>query len=319
MDDISHLVERIVMAVDLSSDGRPDWQQFLHAVISVSGAEYVDVRLADGNQIGWNASHLKDESAVVKKNIFFCPEKSKDWIEISLSFNSKEPVLSQNAELAIRTGLGLMLDLYLAFKRKELLQVLSEELGFIVLTLDRSGKLLYFPKGLSHWLSMGLLKEIGGRIFFKDYLHWIKQSMQALDDSCVQADSEIPAFLYRVIVPESFDEDALHTFHCFISKEEGQICFTDDPVYKLTIFRNCNHVDALSLHQWLDCNESEAIIASEFATGMSAKDVANKTGFSLNTVYSYMKKLYEKLNIKSQSQLTYRALQQMHRRTLYDS
>jgi len=312
MDDFSHLVERIVMAIDLNSNGCPDWQKFLLAMSSVSGAEHVSVLLEDGNEISWNAPLLKDEGVV--KKISFRPEQSRDWIEVYLYFNSKEPALSSNTEVAIRTGLGLMLDLYVTFKRKELLQVLSEELGFIVLTLDRKGKLLHLPKGLSHWLSIGLLKEVGGRIFFKDHLHWVKQSMRALDDPEAQSDTELPDFVYRVIAPESFDESALHTYHCFISKEENQLCMIGNPVYKLTIFRNSNCVDPRSLHQWLGGNESEAIIASEFATGMSAKEVANKTGFSLNTVYSYMKKLYARLNIQSQSQLTHRALQHMNRR-----
>lgn len=56
-------------------------------------------------------------------------------------------------------------------------------------------------------------------------------------------------------------------------------------------------MDAFSL------TESQAIIASHACLGLSAKEIARITNFSANTVYSYLKAIYAKLNINNQSQL----------------
>lgn len=56
-------------------------------------------------------------------------------------------------------------------------------------------------------------------------------------------------------------------------------------------------IDAFSL------TESQAIVASHACLGLSAKEIARITNFSANTVYSYLKAIYNKLNINNQSQL----------------
>ena len=59
--------------------------------------------------------------------------------------------------------------------------------------------------------------------------------------------------------------------------------------------------------QWLmdafSLTESQAIVASQACLGLSAKEIARITNFSANTVYSYLKAIYSKLNINNQSQL----------------
>lgn len=59
--------------------------------------------------------------------------------------------------------------------------------------------------------------------------------------------------------------------------------------------------------QWLmdvfSLTESQAIVASHACLGLSAKEIARITNFSANTVYSYLKAIYAKLNISNQSQL----------------
>lgn len=49
--------------------------------------------------------------------------------------------------------------------------------------------------------------------------------------------------------------------------------------------------------------ESQAIVASHACLGLSAKEIERITNFSANTVYSYLKAIYSKLNINNQSQL----------------
>ncbi|CAA0117585.1 Uncharacterised protein [BD1-7 clade bacterium] len=71
---------------------------------------------------------------------------------------------------------------------------------------------------------------------------------------------------------------------------------------------HCSEVQLLNDHQllaeMLNIQLSEAKIAAAFCTGNSAKTIASDTGYTLHTVYSYIKKLYKQLNIHSQSQLT---------------
>ncbi|CAA0125286.1 Uncharacterised protein [BD1-7 clade bacterium] len=70
----------------------------------------------------------------------------------------------------------------------------------------------------------------------------------------------------------------------------------------------CSEVELLNDHQllaeMLNIQLSEAKIAAAFSAGSSAKTIASDTGYTLHTVYSYIKKLYKQLNIRSQTQLT---------------
>lgn len=57
------------------------------------------------------------------------------------------------------------------------------------------------------------------------------------------------------------------------------------------------------LESLLHINESQAVVASYTCLGLSAKEIARLSNLSTHTVYSYLKIIYEKLNIKNQSQL----------------
>lgn len=57
------------------------------------------------------------------------------------------------------------------------------------------------------------------------------------------------------------------------------------------------------LESLLNLNESQAVVASYTCQGLSAKEIARLSQLSTHTVYSYLKLIYEKLNINNQSQL----------------
>jgi DNA-binding CsgD family transcriptional regulator len=64
-------------------------------------------------------------------------------------------------------------------------------------------------------------------------------------------------------------------------------------------YKGGNHLKAM-----FDISEPEAEVASWYSKGLTAEEVSNITGYTVNTVYSYIKSLYSFLEVNKQSQLT---------------
>lgn len=74
--------------------------------------------------------------------------------------------------------------------------------------------------------------------------------------------------------------------------------------FLLTVYTADTPPSLTFLQQLYSLTETEALIVAWFSLGLSAEHVAEKTGYTVNTVYSYIKKLYSAMSIHKQSQLT---------------
>ena len=95
-----------------------------------------------------------------------------------------------------------------------------------------------------------------------------------------------------------------HFFSCLNNtKNENANWILSDTVYKLIIQPLCFSPSPKWLMKIYPFTESQAMVASYACSGLSAKDISRLTKFSSNTVYSYLKNIYNLLNINNQSQL----------------
>jgi len=61
------------------------------------------------------------------------------------------------------------------------------------------------------------------------------------------------------------------------------------------------------LHNQLSSRENEILV--KIASGMKVKDIANELGLSISTVFTYRLRIFEKLNIKNNVELTHYAIE----------
>lgn len=61
------------------------------------------------------------------------------------------------------------------------------------------------------------------------------------------------------------------------------------------------------LHTLLSSRENE--ILAKIASGVKVKDIANELGLSISTVFTYRLRIFEKLNIKNNVELTHYAIE----------
>lgn len=74
-------------------------------------------------------------------------------------------------------------------------------------------------------------------------------------------------------------------------------------VYYLTLKPLDNSPNAYWLTQGFGLSDSQATVAGWACCGKSAKEISALTGLSVSTVYSYLKAIYKKLGVQSQSQM----------------
>ncbi|GLQ33574.1 helix-turn-helix transcriptional regulator [Litoribrevibacter albus] len=74
-------------------------------------------------------------------------------------------------------------------------------------------------------------------------------------------------------------------------------------VYYLTLKPLDNSPNAKWLTQGFGLSDSQATVAGWACCGKSAKEISALTGLSVSTVYSYLKAIYKKLGVQSQSQM----------------
>ena len=148
------------------------------------------------------------------------------------------------------------------------------------------------PEGL---LDKGLFKLVSGRLQLTSDPDWLSKSQRSMLASDDKTQS-----MYKVL------QIGYETVRCLLMyRREVPVGWGAEALqFTLMVCRGSAQPTSSWLKSRFNISEAEAIVASWFAMGLSAEEVAEKTGYTISTVYSYIKKLYGTLDIKKQSQLT---------------
>ncbi len=178
---------------------------------------------------------------------------------------------------------------------KHIVKSCGEKMNVSLVNLDAKGSPNFsntLPEGL---LDKGLFKVVSGRLQLASDPAWLSKSQRSMLASDDKTQS-----MYKVLQVD------LETVQCLLMyRREVPVGWgAEARQFTLMVCSGSAQPTSSWLKSRFNISEAEAIVASWFAMGLSAEEVADKTGYTISTVYSYIKKLYGTLGIKKQSQLT---------------
>ena len=171
----------------------------------------------------------------------------------------------------------------------------SQKMNVNQLNLNSKGGIIGNSPLPKYLIEDEVLVWAGDKIQFKHDTRWLSQCQKAMmsGEACESTQ-------YQTL---QYGETALQCL--LIYKRDVKFGWHTQPHQFTLIFcKNAIQPASSWLKSRFDLSEAEASVASWFSTGLSAEGVANKTGYTTHTVYSYIKKLYAILGINKQSQLT---------------
>jgi DNA-binding CsgD family transcriptional regulator len=171
----------------------------------------------------------------------------------------------------------------------------SQKMNVSQLSLNSKGGLSHHSVLPKYLIEDEVLVWAGDRIQFKGDPSWLTKNQKALMAGDAQEGMQYQTLHYG--------DNALQCL--LIYKRDVKLGWQTQAHHFTLIFcKNAIQPASSWLKSRFDLSEAEASVASWFSTGLSAEGVADKTGYTTHTVYSYIKKLYAILGINKQSQLT---------------
>lgn len=178
---------------------------------------------------------------------------------------------------------------------KYIVKSCGENMNVFLVNLDSKGSpglSNTLPEGL---LNKGLFKVVSGCLQLASDPAWLSKSQRSMLASDDKTQS-----IYKVLQVDHETVQCLLMYRRDIPVGWG----AEARQFTLMVCSGSAQPTSSWLKSRFNISEAEAIVASWFAMGLSAEEVADKTGYTISTVYSYIKKLYGTLGIKKQSQLT---------------
>lgn len=194
------------------------------------------------------------------------------------------PVLKMAAQLGLTWLQGQ--------REQQRLKNCSNHAGLAIFHLNQKSQIQHNNALAQQLFRQGLLNTKRGALYLKDQKSWLQDSIQALQGK--KANASITQLTLNG-----------QTAHCQLLYQPGQHSSWSQvsPAYVLLINLSQERPSPLQLESLFGLNSSEAEVASWFCAGLKASEVADKTGYSVHTVYSYLKKLYQQTGLNKQSQL----------------
>lgn len=294
---ISSSLSELMQSLCLQENSSVNWEQFLHTIMEHAGACGGLLHIIDKTK-KINTIEAKQKVYVAFTNIE-CPLDASGN-KLVLTFSDKQHKhQGENFWQQINEQVCQIFQLGWQWQEKLNLQKVvkscSQQMNVSLLNMNAKGALDVeneVPKAL---LDAGVFGIVGGRLQFCQDPSWLTRTQKSMITA-----TEDYQTAYKTL---QHGESALQ---CLLIYRREVCSGWQRKAHQFTLML-CNSSTQPSSH-WLKSrfaiSEAEASVASWFSIGLSAEDVAEKTGYTTHTVYSYIKKLYATLGINKQSQLT---------------
>ena len=294
---ISSSLSELMQSLCLQENSPVNWMQFLHSVMEQAGACGGRLHITDKTK-KVNIIEAKQEAFVAFTHIEWPLDSSGNKLVLTYS-DVHHKNLGEQFWQQIHEQVCQIFQLGWQWQEKlnlqEIVKSCSQQMNVSLLNLNARGVLdtaNNVPKGL---LDAGVFDIVAGRLQFNQDPSWLNRTQKSM-----MAANEDHQTAYKTL---QYRESALQ---CLLIYRREICSGWQCKPHQFTLML-CNSSTQPSSH-WLKSrfaiSEAEASVASWFAIGLSAEDVARKTGYTTHTVYSYIKKLYATLGINKQSQLT---------------
>jgi len=292
---ISKLTAELVDALSLANKSEPSWDGFLDCLlekIDVQGGRLV---LVEGQD-----SILLSEVSSPDWDLYtrcFQLDDAELYLELYIDSGNDGGLIDKVMNW-LNEGLSGILNLAYQFqkakRRQQVALQYEERLGYARYEMNDKGEVLNCNVSAEQLLNDGVMRLFRQRAQIPAAESWIKEGINDLQKNPNKL------ALYKTV------HSASGVFHCmlFTTHENENVWLKSSPNFLFVMIPSLQSFDGQKLQETLGLSQAEASIASWFAAGLTAAEVASKTGYKTHTVYSYIKKLYSTLEINKQSQLT---------------
>lgn len=265
-----------------------DWHRVLATLTILSGADF-----AKFDYVG-SINQISIEYGLASTS-------TKNWQQMSSSEEGFCLQLSSNKQDALQLWLEQYSKSINQLIKMKLLQMEAnsyqqattfcvETLQLAALHIKPDSSLVFANPVAYKLISAGCLKQRHQKIHLNEDSGWIEQQInnKTLGSSYISFPCQT-GILHCVLVPLTSN----------IASEVGL-----ETEYLLLCCNKSLIISPASLADLLDIKPAHASIACKFILGIKAEQIAIETGFSVNTVYSYIRDLYTNFGINHQSQLS---------------
>lgn len=293
-------IASFVSSLDLSLDTPPNWQRFLSNLENQTQASGLNM-FCSYSLFDYEIRIQQKECSECGKSVVISGE-SEGWkYEIECCFTSiqqhdrfkAQHCYSQLIHIPMRLSLKNM-----SYHLKHgLIKSCVDHLGLGVFHIDHHARLIQANSAANAFVSAKYLKIRHGKVSIEADSAWVTK--QILTHQAIKkADTDCHS-----CIKLTDDNDFLH--YLILPNDEL------NSSYLLVVCLNERRVLPDALKCLMQIPSSHALMVSAFMQGVSAADVANQTGYSTHTVYSYIKTLYKEKDISRQAQLTAMLLPQL--------
>ena len=292
---MSKLTAELVDALSLTENAEPAWGIFLRHLLDNMNVQGGRLVLVEGQE-SFSLCEIASPAWNLHTHCFQLDD-AELYLELYIDSGMDISLVEQSLNW-LSEGLNGILNLAYQFQKARRLRQVSlqyeERLGFARYGLNDKGEVIDCNVSGEQLIDDGVVRLFRKRVQVPTDESWVKLSLNDLQEKPNELAS------YKTI------HTTKGVYHCILLmiKENEKIWLKSQSRFLLIMVPALQNFDDQKLQEVMGLSQAEASIASWFATGLTAAEVANKTGYKTSTVYSYIKKLYSNLGINKQPQLT---------------
>ena len=280
----------LVQALNLTEDTLPDWKSFADFLVQVTGADTVWVAITGPGLSNRVVSGEGADSAFTDTPLLSITEQEL-VAECGFQYSGQEACVLTSPE-NLMGPLSCVMRLGVSWEKQHRESEIAEQVlhSFrpAVLSLDIHGRVRQMNPCAGSMVQNGVMT-------FRQRHVQLTVSPQWIADH-ISGNESVSSLYFR-----HNDQG----YQCALIREAtGRSRLWDAPRFTLLIMPRQENICKSGLREMYSLTECEAGVVALYAQGNSAGDVAQKTGYTQHTVYSYIKKLYAGNGFSSQSQLS---------------
>lgn len=303
-EQLSSSILAMMEAIRIDRHNEPDWQQFLHYLLRKNGADKALIKIPVNDN--FRVITVFPDKNIGGKDHCSVPDypfrytHKTDLVLLRLYF-SDEPAHQQCTDFMqvfsphITNCINLAVQRQQDIQRHSYQQACSSRLNFAQLQLSCHGELLHANDMAQTLINQGLLKLSHQRLLLSTDRQWLKEMQKGVITGQIKSPT-----ISKII---DWNDQKMRCTLLYQQHKKGQ-WHTDSHRFSLVIHPLLNQVVERWMTDQFDISAPEAKVGALYASGMSAHSVADQTGYSIHTVYSYIKSLYAASGVNKQAQLT---------------
>lgn len=282
-----------ISSLDLSLKTPPNWQGFLSSVENQTQTSGLNM-VCSYPQFDYEIKIQQKNYLESGKNVVVSGNSEGWQYGIEFCFATEQQLEKFKAQdfysPCIHIPMRLALKNMSYHLKHGLIKACVDYFGLGVFHINQHARLIQSSLAADAFIDAQYVKIRHGKISIAGDATWVAKQIltyqeintaDTVSHSCIQL-TESNDFLHYLLLPN----DELNSS------------------YLLVVCMNERQVLPEALKCLMQIPSSHALMVSAFMQGVPAADVANQTGYSTHTVYSYIKTLYKEKEISRQAQLT---------------